>query len=49
MVVDGSVPLQPGVWGPEQVVPPKPFFRELERRGMRIVARRGRRNALPNR
>ena len=36
----GEIPLRPGVWAPEQVVPPAPFVRQLELRGMRVVRRR---------
>ena len=35
----GEIPLRPGVWAPEQVIPPEPFVRELERRDMRVVQR----------
>jgi hypothetical protein len=38
----GEIPLAPGVWAPEQVIPPAPFVRELERRGMRVVQRAAR-------
>jgi hypothetical protein len=39
-MIGGEIPLRPGVWAPEQVIPPDPFVRELERRGMRVVERR---------
>ena len=32
----GEMPLRPGVWAPESLVPVEPFLRELERRGMRV-------------
>ena len=35
-MVSGEMGIRPGVWAPEQVVPLEPFFRELQRRGMRI-------------
>ena len=35
----GELPIRPGVWAPEQVVPVEPFVRELERRGMRVTRR----------
>ena len=37
--LSGELPLSPGVWAPEQVVPVAPFVRELERRGMRVTRR----------
>ncbi|HKE92026.1 MAG TPA: saccharopine dehydrogenase NADP-binding domain-containing protein [Gemmatimonadales bacterium] len=40
LMLSGAMPIRPGVWAPEQVVPVQPFVRELERRGMR-VRRRG--------
>jgi saccharopine dehydrogenase-like NADP-dependent oxidoreductase len=39
LMLSGEIALRPGVWAPEQVIPPEPFVRELERRGMRIVQR----------
>jgi saccharopine dehydrogenase-like NADP-dependent oxidoreductase len=42
LMLAGEIPLEPGVWAPEQVIPPAPFVRELERRGMRIVQRAAR-------
>lgn len=39
LMISGDLPLRPGVWAPEQVIPPDPFVRELERRGMRVVQR----------
>ena len=39
LLIGGEIPLRPGVWAPEQVIPPEPFVRELERRGMRVVER----------
>jgi len=40
MMVDGRIPLIPGVWGPERLVPPAPFFTELNKRGMRVTKRK---------
>jgi len=40
LMLAGAIPLAPGVWAPEQAIPPEPFVRELERRGMRVVERR---------
>ncbi len=40
LLAGGELPLRPGVWAPEQVVPVRPFLRELERRGMRVRVRR---------
>jgi len=40
LMLKGVIPIRPGVWAPEQVIPPEPFVRELERRGMRVVERR---------
>lgn len=40
LLASGEIPLRPGVWAAEQAVPYAPFFRELERRGMRVVLRR---------
>ncbi len=37
MVARGMI--APGVWAPEDVVPPRPFFAELRRRGMKITER----------
>jgi saccharopine dehydrogenase (NAD+, L-lysine-forming) len=42
LMLAGEIPLAPGVWAPEQVIPPAPFVRELERRGMRVVQRAAR-------
>jgi hypothetical protein len=39
LMLSGAIPLEPGVWAPERVIPPEPFVRELERRGMRVVER----------
>jgi saccharopine dehydrogenase-like NADP-dependent oxidoreductase len=41
MILDGRIHSR-GVAAPESVVPPAPFFRELARRGMRILRRRRR-------
>jgi hypothetical protein len=41
LLASGAMPVQPGVWAPEQVVPVTPFLRELARRGMRVTLRRG--------
>jgi saccharopine dehydrogenase-like NADP-dependent oxidoreductase len=46
LMIGGEIPLRPGVWAPEQVIPPEPFVREIERRGMRVVERRA---GLPRR
>ena len=40
LMLAGAIPIRPGVWAPEQVIPAEPFVRELERRGMRVVERR---------
>jgi saccharopine dehydrogenase-like NADP-dependent oxidoreductase len=37
LMLSGEIPMRPGVWAPEQVVPVEPFVRELERRGMRVT------------
>ena len=37
LMIGGEIPLTPGVWSPERAIPPAPFVRELERRGMRVV------------
>jgi saccharopine dehydrogenase-like NADP-dependent oxidoreductase len=42
LMLAGEIPLEPGVWAPEQVIPPAPFVRELKRRGMRVVQRAAR-------
>ena len=42
LMLAGEIPLAPGVWAPEQVIPPAPFVRELKRRGMRVVQRAAR-------
>lgn len=39
LMISGEIPLKPGVWAPEQVVPVEPFVRELERRGMKVTRR----------
>jgi saccharopine dehydrogenase-like NADP-dependent oxidoreductase len=39
LMLAGEIPLRPGVWAPEQVIPTEPFVRELERRGMRVSQR----------
>jgi saccharopine dehydrogenase-like NADP-dependent oxidoreductase len=39
LLLNGEIPLRPGVWSPEQVVPVEPFIRELKRRGMRVTVR----------
>jgi saccharopine dehydrogenase-like NADP-dependent oxidoreductase len=39
LMLSGAIPVRPGVWAPEQVIPPEPFVRELARRGMRVVQR----------
>jgi saccharopine dehydrogenase (NAD+, L-lysine-forming) len=54
LMVSGELPIKPGVWAPEQVVPVDAFVRELERRGMpvrrHVVAERVRRKpTLPRR
>jgi len=36
LMLSGDMPIRPGVWAPEQVVPVQLFIRELERRGMRV-------------
>jgi lysine 6-dehydrogenase len=41
MMLDGRLPLRPGVWPPERIVPFKSFSQELAQRGLRIVWRRG--------
>ena len=43
LMLGGELPIRPGVWAPEQVVPVGPFVRELERRGMRVTRRAHRR------
>jgi saccharopine dehydrogenase-like NADP-dependent oxidoreductase len=40
LMLSGEIELRPGVWAPEQVVPPGPFVRELTRRAMRVTCRR---------
>jgi saccharopine dehydrogenase-like NADP-dependent oxidoreductase len=40
LLASGELPLRPGVWAPEQVIPVRPFLRELERRDMRVRVRR---------
>lgn len=39
LMLSGEIPLRPGVWAPEQIVPVAPLIRELERRGMRVTRR----------
>jgi lysine 6-dehydrogenase len=39
LMLTGELAIRPGVWAPEQVVPVKPFVRELERRGMSVTVR----------
>lgn len=39
LMLSGEIPLVPGVWAPEQVVPVAPLIRELERRDMRVTRR----------
>ena len=39
LMIRGEIPVRPGVWSPEQAIPPEPFVRELERRGMRVARR----------
>jgi len=39
LMLSGELPICPGVWAPEQVVPVRPFVRELKRRGMRVRRR----------
>jgi saccharopine dehydrogenase-like NADP-dependent oxidoreductase len=39
LMLSGGIPIRPGVWAPEQVVPVGPFVRELRRRGMRVTRR----------
>jgi saccharopine dehydrogenase (NAD+, L-lysine-forming) len=39
LMIRGEIPLRPGVWAPEQVIPPAPFVRELGKRGMRVLQR----------
>ena len=39
LMLSGAMPIRPGVWAPEQVIPVQPFIRELERRGMRVRRR----------
>ena len=40
MLARGDIPLTAGVLPPEVAIPPAPFFKELEKRGMRIVRSR---------
>ncbi|MBX3468128.1 MAG: saccharopine dehydrogenase NADP-binding domain-containing protein [Planctomycetes bacterium] len=40
LLASGELEARPGVWAPEDVVPVRPFLRELERRGMRVRVRR---------
>ena len=35
----GAMPLRPGAWAPERIVPVEPFLSELERRGMQVRVR----------
>ena len=39
LMIGGEIPIRPGVWAAEQVVPVGPFVRELERRGMKVTRR----------
>jgi saccharopine dehydrogenase-like NADP-dependent oxidoreductase len=39
LMLEGEIPIRPGVWAPEQVVPVEPFVRELARRGMKVTRR----------
>jgi saccharopine dehydrogenase-like NADP-dependent oxidoreductase len=39
LMLSGEIPIRPGVWAPETVVPVEPFVRELRRRGMRVTRR----------
>lgn len=39
-IATGLLPPSPGVFAPEDVIPPVPFFRELARRGMTVRRRR---------
>jgi len=39
LMAGGEIPIRPGVWPVEQVIPPAPFIRELKRRGMRVTQR----------
>jgi len=39
LMLSGALPIRPGVWAPEQVLPPAEFARELERRGMKVTRR----------
>ena len=44
MLLRGEIDARPGVFAPEDLIPPRPFFRELALRGM--VVRRRRREAV---
>ncbi len=37
LMAQGELPIRPGVWAPEQVVPVAPFIRELRRRDMPVT------------
>ena len=39
LMLGGELPIRPGVWAPERVVPVEPFVRELRRRGMKVTRR----------
>ncbi len=39
LMARGEMPIRPGVWAPEQVVPIAPFVRELRRRDMPVTCR----------
>ena len=37
LMLSGELPIRPGLWAPEQVIPVEPFVRELTRRGMKVT------------
>jgi saccharopine dehydrogenase-like NADP-dependent oxidoreductase len=39
LMLSGKLPIRPGVWAPEEVIPVEPFLEALERRGMRVTRR----------
>jgi len=39
LMARGDIPIRPGVWAPEQVMPVAPFVRELRRRDMAVTCR----------
>ena len=39
LMAGGEMPIRPGVWAPEQVVPIAPFVRELRRRDLPVTCR----------